>query len=127
MTDRNYVRSALRLAAALVVASALLWTGCDKPKEEDCKKAVENIRSLYETGTDNVGANPSAMIRSCRGSASPESVQCFIAAKSLDDLKNCEGDTFAKLFEGDESGDKKEDKKEEDEDGDGAEKKDDKE
>ena len=111
MTDRNYLRSAVRLALALITASTLLWTGCDKPKEEDCKKAIENILAIHDTGTDNVGANPSAMIRSCRGSASPASVQCFINARNRGDLEKCEGDTFAKLFaedgkNGDQEGDK---------------------
>ena len=75
-------------ATALVLAVSLgaLASACDKPKEADCKKAVTNIRRIYETQGSDYGVDPKAMIRSCRGSASRESVQCFIAAKTMEDI-----------------------------------------
>lgn len=89
-----------RIAAALVAmaATALLATACNKPTEEACKKAIENIRSLYGTDANDVGAPPAAVLRSCQGGETPKSVACFTEAKSLDDLGKCEGGAFAKLF-----------------------------
>ncbi|MCG8424944.1 MAG: hypothetical protein MJE77_44235 [Proteobacteria bacterium] len=108
--------SSIRLGAVVssLCAAGLFFTAaCDKPKEDDCKLALNNIRKLYGTETDDVGADMSAMIRTCRGSASPESVRCFIDAKKKEDLQKCEGDTFAKLFAGDEGGGDEKVKKEE--------------
>lgn len=75
----------------LIVWSAAAMTACSKPKSEDCKKAVDNIRAIYGTAGVDFGATPEAAIRSCRGSASRESVQCMINAKTMDDLRACEG------------------------------------
>ena len=82
----------------LVLSLGAMTSACDKPKEADCKKAVANIRQLYETQGHDFGVNPKAMIRSCRGSANRESVQCFIAAQSIADLHQCEGGKFDEMF-----------------------------
>jgi hypothetical protein len=81
------------LLLALLLAPAL--GGCSKAKEEDCKQAVANIRRLYGTHAFSQEVTPQAMIRSCRGSASPEAVKCFIAAQSKEDLSKCEGSAGA--------------------------------
>ena len=65
---------------------------CDKPKEEDCRKAIENIRRLM--GTDKLSAASGAndiesSVRRCRGNSNKKSVQCAIAAQTVDDLKKC--------------------------------------
>lgn len=85
------------MLAGLVVAAG----ACTKPKAEDCEKAVANIRNLYGTATLTQGITPRAAVRSCRGSATRESVQCVIAAKSLEELEACTGGgAFLEAFKG---------------------------
>ena len=91
------------IASAAVALLAVSAIGCNKPSEEDCKKALNNIRSLYETEKEQVGAPMANMVRACRGSASRESIQCFIEAKSKKDLLNCQGNVDVKMFSGDEA------------------------
>jgi outer membrane biosynthesis protein TonB len=77
--------------AILFACAAVLATACEKPKEEDCKRAVANIRNLYGTANFSQGVPPQAAVRSCRGSASKESVRCIIAAKTMEELGACTG------------------------------------
>jgi hypothetical protein len=77
--------------AILFACAAVFSTACEKPKEEDCKRAVANIRNLYGTANFSQGVPPQAAVRSCRGSASKESVSCIIAAKTMEDLGACTG------------------------------------
>lgn len=85
------------MLAGLAVAMA----ACAKPKADDCEKAVANIRNLYGTATLTQGVTPQAAVRSCRGSATRASVQCIIAAKSVEDLEACTGGgEFLEAFTG---------------------------
>ncbi|HWN67534.1 MAG TPA: hypothetical protein VNM90_07830 [Haliangium sp.] len=77
--------------AILFACAAVLATACEKPKEEDCKRAVANIRNLFGTANFAQGMPPQAAVRSCRGSASTESVRCIIAATTLQELSTCTG------------------------------------
>jgi hypothetical protein len=79
------------LFAILFACAAVFSTACQKPKEEDCKRAVANIRNVYGTAHFSQGVPPQAAVRSCRGSASKESVRCIIAAKTVADLGACTG------------------------------------
>lgn len=79
-------------SCVLVGALNLAMSGCERPKEEDCKRAIANIRRIYGTENSEVAISPQAMVRSCRGSSSAESVQCFINAKSKEDLSKCESE-----------------------------------
>lgn len=79
----------------LVIAfSTTTLAACAKDKAEDCKKAVANIREVYQTAGMDFGVSPEAAVRSCRGSASADSVRCMIEAKSMEDLRKCEGDAL---------------------------------
>jgi hypothetical protein len=73
------------------VALALGAAACTKPKDDDCKNAIANIRHLYGTANSAQGMSPQAAVRSCRGSASRESVQCIIDAKTIQELQSCAG------------------------------------
>ncbi len=79
------VITSLGLIAALVLGSA-----CSKPTEEDCRKALANMQTLL--GTEFVSKNEDIQgeVRRCRGGSTKKSVDCAIAAKSLDDLRACE-------------------------------------
>jgi hypothetical protein len=77
--------------AILFACAAVFSTACQKPQEEDCKRAVANIRNVYGTAQFSHGVPPQAAVRSCRGSATKESVRCIIAAKTVEDLGACTG------------------------------------
>jgi hypothetical protein len=80
------------IVATLFVCAAVLAAACEKPKEEDCQRAVDNIRKLYGTDNSTQGVQPRAAVRACRGSATRESVRCVAAAQSLEQLAACTGD-----------------------------------
>jgi len=73
------------------VALALGAAACTKPKDDDCKSAIANIRHLYGTANSAQGMSPQAAVRSCRGSASRESVDCIIKSKTIQELESCAG------------------------------------
>ncbi len=73
------------------VALALGAAACSKPKDDDCKSAIANIRHLYGTANSAQGMSPQAAVRSCRGSASRESVDCIIKAKTLQEARVLRG------------------------------------
>jgi hypothetical protein len=87
---------AILLPAALAVALA---TGCDRPDEDSCRLAVENIQRIAQAGDRIERADTEAAVRSCRANASGESVQCMINARTMDDLLDCEGE-FAEEISG---------------------------
>ena len=73
-----------RLALIFAIASLV---GCNKPAEEDCKKAIENMRKLMKTSSQITDLRPH--IGRCRNSSTKESVECAIKATSRKDLENC--------------------------------------
>lgn len=77
------------LATALIAA---LGTGCDRPDEDDCRSAVENIQRITRTAADIDPGDIEAAVRSCRANASKESVRCMMNARTLEALEACEGD-----------------------------------
>lgn len=91
-------RMLLVILAAPVLVAALATAGCDKPTEEQCRKAVENVRRLTGTTQSDFGADPEAAMRSCRGNASKKSVLCIIEAKTVADLTKCEGEKGEQFF-----------------------------
>jgi len=63
-------------------------TGCSKPSEDDCRKALSNMQSLL--GTEYLTSDVQGEVRRCRGGSSKKAVECAIAAKTLDELKACD-------------------------------------
>ncbi len=105
------------LILALASAATLLSVGCERPKEEDCKKAVANIRKLYGTSGLNHGIPPQAAVRSCQGSATIQSVRCVMIANSITELEACSGSELLgapaqPTQKGDQKGDQKDAPKE---------------
>ncbi len=72
-----------------ILGALLALAACNKPSEDDCRKAVERIREL--TGTNKIEQTDDieVAVRSCRGNATKESVQCAIEAGSLEKLAAC--------------------------------------
>ena len=66
-----------------------LVAACNKPSDDDCRKALSNMQHLQ--GTENLG-NPSSFegeVRRCKGGSTKEAVQCAIKAQNMDELKKC--------------------------------------
>jgi hypothetical protein len=92
-----------RLVFALAAVFAI---GCNKPDEDACKKAIENMRKLM--GTQGYATDLAPAIRRCRSASSKEAVACASGAKSRADLEKCGfahfDETPAKAPEGSGSG-----------------------
>jgi hypothetical protein len=76
----------------LLVLAALvpLGTGaCNKPTQDDCRKAIANMERLLGTEAASRNADNDGDIRRCRGGSSKEAVDCAIKATTLDELKAC--------------------------------------
>lgn len=78
------MRRALPLAFLLLAAVP----ACNRPTEENCRKAIQNIDKV--TGRTPEPVDVAAAVRTCRAEASEEAVACWIAAKSPADVEACE-------------------------------------
>ncbi len=65
-----------------------LGVGCNKPSNDDCRKAIVNMQTLI--GTENQQTDLEGEVRRCRGGSSREAVDCAIKATTLDELQKCE-------------------------------------
>ncbi len=85
-----------RLASFVVLALALFVGGCEKPTEDSCRKALDNMRRLM--GTDSLTDNNKneGEVRRCKGGSSKKSVQCAVDATTYAELRAC---GFSKLPE----------------------------
>jgi hypothetical protein len=83
----------MKIPGSVIVAAALLLGSCvDKPSEDECRRAVTNIQQITGTTRAEGGADPKMAIRSCRARSQKKTVDCQIAAKTLEDLAQCEGE-----------------------------------
>jgi hypothetical protein len=84
--DARSPRGLLRCA---LIALALL-AACDKPADEDCRKALANMQHLL--GTENLTEAKSLEgdVRACRAGSTKEAVACAIKAQTLDELNACD-------------------------------------
>jgi len=96
----------------------LVWIGlfglvaaCNKPSDDDCRKALSNMQHLQ--GTENLvkAGEFEVEVRACKAGSSKDAVQCAMKAQSLDDLKHCE---FQKTGNHDNDDKKPDDKKPDD-------------
>ena len=80
-----------RLLSALLVISfaslAPLASGCDKPTEADCKKAIENLDKLHDVAPDP--KKEAASVRKCQASSSKSSVECMMKATTVEQANAC--------------------------------------
>jgi len=76
-----------RLARSFALVVMTFAIGCDKPDEESCKKAIENMRKLM--GTQAYATDLAPPIRRCRSGSSKEAVECASKATSRIELEKC--------------------------------------
>jgi hypothetical protein len=83
-------RLASLASITIVSLLAVLSSGCEKPSEESCRKAISNMQQLM--GTDNLRdhAAVESEVRRCKGGSSRKSVECAINAKTLQELRTCD-------------------------------------
>ncbi|MCX5743838.1 MAG: hypothetical protein NT062_15205 [Proteobacteria bacterium] len=63
-------------------------SGCNKPSEEACRKAIVNMSIVM--GTEKAAdSDINGEIRRCRGGSKQSAVDCAIKASSLDELHAC--------------------------------------
>lgn len=71
-------------------ALAPLGTGaCNKPTQEDCRKAISNMERLLGTEAAARNTDIEAEVRRCRGGSTKEAVACANKATTLDELNAC--------------------------------------
>lgn len=86
----KHARIRMVIAALGLASAAALGAGCNKPSEESCRKALGNLRQLL--GTDKLTLESGSLegeIRRCRGGSSKKSVECAIAARTVEELRAC--------------------------------------
>lgn len=96
------------LILTLLCCLGLMACKSGKPSEKQCKKAVDNIRKVTGLDKADLGARPETMVRSCRANATKADADCMIAAKSVEDLEKCEGETGAEFYKDEEERENKE-------------------
>ena len=74
----------------LIALSLCALAACDKPTDQDCRKAIANMQHLL--GTENLSEAKSIEgdVRACREGSKRTAVACAIKAQSLDELKACD-------------------------------------
>lgn len=74
----------------LIALSLCALAACEKPAEEDCRKALLNMQHLL--GTENLNDNKSLEgdVRACRSGSKKEAVACAMKAQTVDELKACD-------------------------------------
>jgi len=78
--------------ASLVLATVTVLglSACDKPKPEDCRKALLNMQHLLGTESFNTKSDLEGEVRRCRGGSKRSAVACAIKASTLDELRACD-------------------------------------
>jgi len=72
---------------ALVLGLVVLAGACDKPTEENCRKALTNMRALL--GTESPEADKEGDVRRCKGGSTKKTVECAMNATSIEQLQAC--------------------------------------
>lgn len=75
-----------------IVCGLLVLVACNKPSEESCLQAIENMQKIL--GSEGGATDIKQQIRRCKGGSSKKAVECAIAAKTRADLLACEFTKF---------------------------------
>ena len=74
----------------VLAALAPVGTGaCNKPTQEDCRKAISNMERLLGTETAARNTDIESEVRRCRGGSTAAAVACANKATTLDELNAC--------------------------------------
>jgi hypothetical protein len=76
-------------ALLLLAATALGAIGCNKPSEDDCRRAILNLYKVRGIDSSPQAPDPAPAVRRCRSSASKDTVQCLINAKTAGEADRC--------------------------------------
>jgi hypothetical protein len=92
-----------KLTAFFVLGlTAVALTGCGKAAKADCEKAFDHIIEItiapmkdlgedaMKAARDGAAAGKEDFMKQCEGKVSKASVDCVIAAKSLEDITKCD-------------------------------------
>jgi hypothetical protein len=82
---------ATMLKPLLLLSTVLALASCDKPTEDACRKAIDNIQKITGIEASAGAPDAEAAVRKCRAQASRKAVQCMMDAKTVDDIAACEG------------------------------------
>jgi hypothetical protein len=74
-------------AFILLALLALPLAGCDKPGEQACQQAIDNINKIYGS-PQTTDTRP--WVAKCRAHSTKQAVQCMIDAKTKEDVEVCE-------------------------------------
>ena len=75
--------------AAMALGLGIALGACDKPSEDDCRRAIENIKRLSGTDKQLDDAGTASWIRKCRGNSKKETVDCAMNAQTREGLERC--------------------------------------
>jgi len=78
-----------RVALLLMVVAG---AACSKPTADDCRKAITNLQRIQglDQSSNLRGQDIEAYVRKCRATGDPQTVKCFIDAKTDADIARCE-------------------------------------
>jgi uncharacterized lipoprotein NlpE involved in copper resistance len=74
---------------ALLLVLSFTLLGCNRPTEEECTKAVENLQKLRGLEHDISAPDPKIAIRKCRANGSKASTACLATAKTTAEADAC--------------------------------------
>jgi hypothetical protein len=72
---------------AVVLGILVLAGACEKPSEENCRKALTNVRALL--GTEASDTEGDSEVRQCKAGSSKKNVECAMNAKTVEQLRAC--------------------------------------
>ncbi len=74
----------------VLAALAPLGAGaCNKPTQDDCRKAISNMERLLGTEAASRNADNEGEVRRCRGGSTKDAVTCAIKATTVEELNAC--------------------------------------
>ena len=72
------------------LALLVLLVACNKPSEENCRKAIDNMEHLMGTESLTQTGGVEGEVRRCKGGSSKEAVECAMKATTLEELEHCD-------------------------------------
>jgi hypothetical protein len=77
------------MKSAVMIAFVVgVFGGCNKPTDEDCRKAIVNMQTLIGTANEK-GNDLEGEVRRCRGGSKKEAVACAEKAATREQLDGC--------------------------------------